>query len=243
MHKILEQVRHGLIVSCQAVESEPLYGPKHMAAMAKSAEIAGAAGIRANGKADIAAIKKTVSIPIIGIVKLQSAGSRAYITPFFRNAREIVEAGADIVALDATAVSRREPLAELIGKITCKLGVPVLADISNFDEGIRAAAYGASALATTLSGYRSYNDKFTHPDFALITRLVRSAGVPVICEGRIQTPRDLALALQAGAWAAVVGTAITRPIAITGKFMAALHMGGAKDKPAENLNYERSLNA
>ncbi|MFA6713739.1 MAG: N-acetylmannosamine-6-phosphate 2-epimerase [Victivallales bacterium] len=218
----VKRLKNKLIVSCQAAPGEPLYGPAFMAAMAKSAELAGAGAVRINGAADIAATRQAVNIPVIGILKRQSPETRAYITPDFRCARQLVEAGADIVALDATNAFRTEPLEELIFKITNELKVPVFADVSNFSEGIKAAAYGAAIVASTLSGYKTYNAGIASPDFKLITRLAVNIAVPVVCEGLVNSPEEAARALRAGAWAVVVGTAITRPREIAAKFAAAM---------------------
>lgn len=205
-----------LIVSCQAKADNPLHGPQFMAAMARAAEAGGARGIRANGPQDIAAIRAVTDLPIIGINKQWLESYEVYITPDFASARAVVEAGADIIALDATSRSRpKESLEELIGLIHTKLKKPVFADISTLEEGLQVAELGVEYIATTLAGYTPYTLWMDEPDFALLENLVKSVKVPVIAEGRFWTQEQVAKAFGLGASAVVVGTAITNPQEIT----------------------------
>lgn len=224
---IFESFQHGLIVSCQAMPDEPLYGSAHMLAMARAALQGGAMAIRANGPADIAAIHAALSLPIIGLYKQDIEGFEVRITPTFASAVQLADAGADILAIDASSRPRPDgrSLQELINDIHAHLGKPVLADISTFDEALLAVECGADAVATTLSGYTSYSPAQSEPDFVLLERLVahlKPVGIPVIAEGRIATPAQAARALALGAWAVVVGGAITRPQWISAQFVAAL---------------------
>lgn len=214
-------------MSCQALEEEPLHGSSHMKAMARAAVMGGAAGIRANGPKDIRAIRKEVKVPIIGIYKIFTPGYEVFITPTLKEAREIVRAGADIVALDATPRSRRGHLSigELIAAIKRELKVPVMADISNFDEAMEAGAFGADLIATTLSGYTAGTRSRKIPDFDLLRRMVRKLKTPVIMEGGIRIPEQARRAIRLGAHAVVVGAAITRPQVITKYFVSALKKG------------------
>lgn len=213
----------GLIVSCQAREDNPLHGPVHMAAMARAAEAGGAAGLRANGVADIAAIRAVSALPIVGIAKRWRGGFEVYITPGFADAQAVAAAGADWIALDATPRGRDgEPVAALIARIKGELGKPVFADVSTADEGIAAARAGADAVATTLAGYTPYSRKPDGPDFELIRALVAAVDVPVIAEGRFWTPDEVARAFALGARAVVVGTAITNPREIARRFARAV---------------------
>lgn len=220
MNNVVESLKGGLIVSCQAPEGTPLHGSSIMAAMARAAEIGGAVGIRADGPSDIRAIKQAVNLPVIGINKIGRSDSEPYITPTVEAAREIVQAGADIVALDATLRPRLTGLtaAELISQVKA-LGVPVMADISTFEEGVAAAAAGADIVATTMSGYTPYSPKMEGPDFALVEALIKAVKCPVITEGRVWTPEEARRALRLGAHAVVVGTAITRPHVVTERFV------------------------
>ena len=221
--QLISALRGRLIVSCQAPEGTPLHGSSFMAAMARAAEVGGAAGVRANGPDDIRAIKAAVPLPIIGIYKIRDPEFEPYITPTFEAAREIAEAGADIIAVDATLRPHPKNLtaAELIAQIKT-LGLPVMADISTLEEGISAAEAGADIVATTMSGYTTYSRRSDEPDFALIRELVASIKVPVIAEGRIQTPEQARQAIDLGAHAVVVGAAITRPDVITKRYVEAL---------------------
>jgi len=210
-----------LIVSCQARADNPLHGPQFMGAMAQAAAEGGAGAIRANGAADVAAVR-AANLPVVGINKVFSERFDVYITPNFAAAREIAEAGCDIIALDCT---RRErdgaTVNELIRRIREELGKPVFADVSDLDEGLAAEQMGADYVATTLSGYTG-GPKPLAPDLDLVERLARACRVPVVAEGRYNTPDLARAALDAGAHAVVVGTMITNPREITRHFAETL---------------------
>jgi N-acylglucosamine-6-phosphate 2-epimerase len=224
---LFSRIQGGLIVSCQALEDEPLHGAHIMAAMARAARQGGALGIRANSPVDIAAIRAAVDLPIIGLYKENIPGCLVYITPSVRHAAAVAEAGADMVALDATLRPHPEGLsaAELIRQVKAVTGKPVLADISNYAEGVSAWQAGADALSTTLSGYTAESPQLEEPDFDLLARLAVDLPLPVIAEGRISTPEQAARALELGAFAVVVGSAITRPQLITRQFARAIARG------------------
>lgn len=224
-HPAVERLRGGLIVSCQATSTDILSGPDHMALMARSAELGGAFGIRANGVTDIAAIRRAVSLPIIGIFKQDLPDLGVRITPSLEAARAIVQAGADIVALDATrrgAEEGRLAAADFIRLVKAELGVPVMADTATFEEAVAAAEAGADIVATTLSGYTAYSPPAKLPDFALVEALVKALQSPVISEGRISTPAEARRILDLGAYAVVVGSMITRPRWIVQHYVEAL---------------------
>jgi len=213
-----------LVVSCQARADNPLHGPVHMAAMALAAEAGGASGIRANGVEDIAAIRAVTTLPIIGISKVWDDRFPVYITPDFGDAARIARAGADIIGLDATARPRNgEPVERLIARIRTELGKEVFADIATLEEGRAACAHGATYVASTLSGYTEETAarKGEGPDLELLEALVSALPVPVVAEGRFDTPELVAEAFRRGAHAVVVGTAITNPREITKKFIRA----------------------
>lgn len=220
MHDIFPS--RGLIVSCQALEDEPLHGGDTMAKMARAAVRSGAIGIRTNGAHDIAAIIKTVEVPVIGLIKRDIPGSDVFITPTMEEVKAIVEAGADIVALDVTdredRLERVKPLIEYVHST----GRLVMADISTLEEGLAAESLGADFIGTTLSGYTPYSPQQEEPDFGLLRGLCERVKVPVIAEGRIWTPEDAARALETGASYVVVGSAITRPQLITARYVDAL---------------------
>jgi N-acylglucosamine-6-phosphate 2-epimerase len=224
MHPILKALEGGLIVSCQAQPHSPVYGARFMAAFARCAELGGAVAIRANGARDVRAVRQAVSLPIIGINKRRNPRYSVYITPTFESARQVVRAGAQIVALDATHRTRQGKLSPeaLIRRIREELGVLVMADIDTLEEAQAAEASGADMIATTLAGYTEQRERTLGADLDLVSALAARLRVPVICEGRLAAPSDVRAAFEAGAYAVVVGTAITNPIAITQAFVAAL---------------------
>ena len=219
LHPVLAAVRGRLVVSCQAQPHEPLHGAAHMAVMARAAVEGGAAAIRCESPADVAAIRAAVEVPLIGLWKRGDAG--VYITPEREHCMAIAEAGADMIAVDATDRPRPVPVPDLVAHCRDVLGKPVLADVSTLAEGLAAEAAGAAAVAPTLSGYTG-GPTPKEPDWALLAALLAEVDVPVIMEGRIWTPEDAARALAMGAWAVVVGSAITRPQLITRRFADAL---------------------
>lgn len=215
------QVRGRLIVSCQALAHEPLHGAAIMARMAVAAQQGGAAAIRANSPEDVRAICAAVDLPVIGLYKEDMAGYPVYITPTLGHAVQIGQAGAAVIAIDATARSRPEPgtLAEYIAAIHSQTGCLVLADVSTEAEGVAAEAAGADMVSTTMSGYTEYSPQQREPDLALVAALAQRLTVPLLAEGRYRLPEQVAAALQAGALAVVVGGAITRPQEITRWFV------------------------
>jgi len=220
--KILSKIKGGLIVSCQALEDEPLHGSFIMAKMACAAMSGGAAGIRANGAEDIVAIKKSVKLPLIGIIKKVYKGSGVYITPTIDEIDELVRAGADIIATDATGRVRPKgkTLADFYEQVRTKYPeIILMADISTFEEGVNAEKLGFDLAATTLSGYTEYTAGTKLPDLRLLKKLVNRLKIPVIAEGGISEPKELKKAIGLGAFAAVVGGAITRPQQITRRFV------------------------
>jgi N-acylglucosamine-6-phosphate 2-epimerase len=218
---LLGRLRGGLIVSCQAEEGEPLYGSNYMSAMAVAAAEGGAVGIRANTPKDIAAIRLAITLPIIGIYKRDTPGYAVRITPTVESALQVAQAGADIIAIDST--SRPQPedftLEERIRLIHAQTSCPVMADIATYGEGQAAQEAGVDLVSTTLSGYTEDSPSQEGPDFELLQKLVSTLKIPVVAEGRIASPEQAGRALQLGAFAVVVGTAITRPRWITERFV------------------------
>lgn len=209
--KIVELLRGGLVVSCQAPENSPLDNPKIIAALARAAETAGAVAVRINGPKNIRAARAAVRIPIVGIYKQRAKGREVYITPTFEAAAAVRRAGADIVALDAT--SRPRPgdatAAQLIARVRRELRCAVMADVASLADGVAAAAAGADLVATTLFGYTRDTAGRPLPGFDLLAELVRAIKAQVVCEGGINQPAQVAEAFRRGAFAVVVGTAIT----------------------------------
>lgn len=225
---LLTRIRGGLIVSCQpeaeARESDPMNSPVIMAALARAAVLGGAVAIRADSPADIAAVRAAVSVPLIGILKRDVPGFAVRITPTLADAERVAAAGADAIALDATARPRPGDLtaADLIGAVKAATRKPVFADVATLEEGVRAAGAGADAVLPTLAGPARDGAADDEPDFELLAALIHAVSVPVIAEGRIATPAQAARALELGAWAVCVGSAITRPRRITASFAATL---------------------
>jgi N-acylglucosamine-6-phosphate 2-epimerase len=216
-------LERGLIVSCQARPDNPLHGPVFMAAMARAAQQGGAVGLRANAPENVRAIKAVSDLPVIGIHKVRLEGFEVEITPALRWAQAVAEAGADVIALDATGRTRPEGSAgDLIARVKGELGLPVFADVATFEEGLAAAEAGADYVATTLAGYTRESVRTEGPELALLERLCRALDVPVVGEGRFDDPRQVAAAFACGAFAVVVGTAITNPREITRRFARAV---------------------
>lgn len=221
--EILQRLKHGLIVSCQALSSEPLYSSFIMSRMALAAYQGGAIGIRANSPADIIEIKKTVDIPIIGLYKVEYDDSEVYITPTMKEVDELMEVGPDIIAIDATNRIRpnNQTLSELFSKVREKYPDQLfMADTSCYEEGLKAKELGFDIVGTTMSGYTEYTKESEMPNYELIKHYVDTLDMPIIAEGGIWTPEQLKTALELGVWSAVVGTAITRPKDITERFVS-----------------------
>jgi N-acylglucosamine-6-phosphate 2-epimerase len=194
--------------------------------MALAAQQGGAVGIRANTPTDIRAIKAMVpDLPLIGLYKVNLPDfPDVYITPRLQDALEVAHAGADIIALDATLRPHPEgTTAEFIATVKAETGKLIMADIATEADALAAVEAGADVLSTTLSGYTADSPKQDVPDLDLVHRLAnRHLPIPVIAEGRIHTPEQARAALEAGAFAVVVGGAITRPQQITTRFVQAI---------------------
>jgi N-acylglucosamine-6-phosphate 2-epimerase len=218
-----QRLRGQLIVSCQASEGDPLDDLDTLTRIATSVLRGGAGGLRAEGVSRIAAFRALTQLPIIGIIKTYDANGDVYITPDFRSAKAISDAGADIIALDCTArrLTATEPWPELITRIHTELNRSVLADIATLADAQAAERAGADAVATTLYGYTAETTGIRTPSWPLIQSLVTHLTIPVLMEGHITDPREAHRALQLGATAVVVGSAITRPETIASRFVLA----------------------
>lgn len=220
---MLATIKGKLIVSCQALEDEPLHSSFIMSRMALAAKQGGAVAIRAQGVDDILEIKKTVDLPIIGIIKRNYNDSDIYITPTSREVELLISTGCEMIALDATLRIRpnQEKLEDLLVLIH-KHDRLAMADCSTYEEAIHAQGLGFDVVSTTLCGYTPYSHAQEGPNLELIGQLVKDLNIPVIAEGKINTPEDLKACMNMGAYAAVVGGAITRPKEITKRFVASL---------------------
>lgn len=221
---LVEQVKGELVVSCQATIQEALFGSDTMAKMAISAMRGGAKGIRANTPVDVKAIRKALpEVPLIGLYKEVLPDYEIIITPTLKHALAIAEAGADVIAIDATKRAHPEgDIASLINKIHEMTDCLVMADISNEEEALYAESVGADVVSTTLSGYTSYTPKLEGPDLDLVKTLAAEMKIPIFAEGRYHFPDQVRAALDSGATAVVVGGAITRPKEITERFVKAI---------------------
>lgn len=218
--QILEQLRHGLIASCQPVRGGPLDRPPLVAALAQATLAGGAVGLRIEGLADLEATRAATSVPIVGLVKREVPGSPVYITPELSDVRALAERGADIIAFDATLRPRPVGVGTMIEAIHA-LGCLAMADISTLEEGLEAHRLGADFVGSTMSGYTEYSPQSSGPDLELVQELSKR-GARVIAEGRIATPEQARAALEVGAFAVTVGTALTRIELLTQGFVNAL---------------------
>ena len=223
--KIREKIKGGLIVSCQALDNEPMHSSFIMGRFAKAAAEGGAVGIRANTAEDITEIKKTVDLPIIGIVKRDYPDSEVYITPTMKEVDELMAVGVDIMAIDAK--KRLRPggvnLAAFVKQIKEKYpDVVLMADTSDYDEMIYADKLGFDFVGTTMRGYTDYTKGVKIPDFGVIKKVSAEISAPFIAECGIWEPEYLKKVLDCGAFAAVIGGAITRPQNITKRFVSAI---------------------
>ena len=197
----------GLIVSCQPVPGSPLDKPDIVAAMALAAEQAGAVALRIEGIENLRATHARVSVPIIGIIKRDLPDSPVRITPFLADVDALAGAGASIIAFDGTQRERPVAVAELLARIH-QHHLLAMADCSSVQDGLDCHRLGADIIATTLSGYITAQTP-EEPDLALVKALSHE-GCRVIAEGRYNAPALAAQAMQNGAWAVTVGSAITR---------------------------------
>ena len=222
---MVSKLQRGLIVSCQAEEGSPFNSPQFIAAFAKAAELGGAIGVRIRDIENVKAVSQVVKLPMIALTKGKFDSGKVLITPTLDDVLKLVDAGADIIAIDVT--SRRRPNGmsgiEFLQLVRSKISNPVIADISNVHEGLAAAEEGSDFVATTLSGYVEGAIKSKYgPDYELIREIASKTRTPVIAEGRIWTPEQAKKALYHGAFAICVGSAITRPVDIVRRFVDSL---------------------
>lgn len=224
MHPLVAALEGRLIVSCQAYPGEPMRDPRTMAQVAASVERGGAAAVRAQGIEDIRQVKDAVDVPVIGIWKDGAEG--VFITPTLDHCLAVIDAGADILALDGTARTRPDgrSFAETVAAVRERFAGPIMADCDSLDSALAAAGAGAEIIGTTLSGYTDARPRTEGPDLELLGDLANSlpATSVLVAEGRVHTPAQAAACADAGAFAVVVGTAITHPTTITTWFRDAV---------------------
>lgn len=226
MNKLLEQLKGGMIVSCQAEDDDPFNAnPEYMALFAKAAEMGGAIGIRTQGIEKLKAIKRATKLPVIGLLKSQFPDGTVCITGNFDEVEQLISAGSDIVAIDGT-FRNREGLTgpEFIKAVKLRYGCLVLADIATYAEAKACEEAGADCVSTTLNGYTpdtmQYHDG---PNYDVLKDCVKGLSIPVFAEGRYNTPAEAGKAMELGAYAVISGTAITRPRVITQWFVAEIN--------------------
>ena len=222
--EIYDKLKKGLIVSCQALDDEPLHSSFIMGRMALAAKMAGASGIRANTVSDIKEIKKNVDLPIIGIIKKDYDNIEIYISPTIDEIDDLVNEGVDIIATDATNMKRpkNDGLEDFYMEIREKYpNIKLMADCSTVEEAIFADKLGFDYIGTTLVGYtpQSKGDKIDADDFKILREIIEKCDHPVIAEGNIDSPEKAKRVLELGAFTVVVGGAITRPQNIAKKFV------------------------
>ena len=222
---MLEQIKGKLVVSCQALPEEPLHSSYIMGRMAVAAYLGGAAGIRANSVVDIAEIKTQVDLPIIGIIKQVYEGSSVFITPTMKEIDALYQESVDIIAIDATDRVRPDgtTIEQIFPTIREKYKDQLfMADCSTYEEAVLAAELGFDCVGTTLSGYTEKTKGNELPDFQLVEKLTKTLSVPIIAEGGIWSPEQLGRMFSLGIHSAVVGSAITRPMEITKRYVQAV---------------------
>jgi len=217
---VFDQFKGGLVVSCQATEGTPMNTPMFIAAQAMTVEQAGAKAIRAQGIENVALVVKSVKVPVIGLVKSFTSDSDVYITPTVKDVLALVEAGADIVAVDATQRSRLGgvTLEQFYAEVRKHTDVPLLADVDSLENAVNAEALGFDAIATTLNGYTDIPTTGL-PNIDLVLQIAKSIKVPLVAEGGFANPTHVRNAIENGAWAVCVGTAITNPYLLTKHFI------------------------
>lgn len=223
--EVFKKIKGGLIVSCQALDNEPLYSPYIMSRMAYAAKLGGAYGIRANSPEDIIKIKETVDLPIIGLYKKNFHDSEVYITPTEECVDALMESKPDIIAIDAT--NRLRPYGLTLDAFFMKIrnkypDMLFMGDCSCIEDGIHAEELGFDLVGTTLCGYTNETKDTELPNISLMKQMASTVKIPVIAEGGIWSPEQLKAAIDSGVHAAVVGTAITRPMEITKRFVNAI---------------------
>ncbi len=228
MDDLVKKLENKIIVSVQAEGNEPLNKPEYLLALSQSVISGGAGGLRLCGVKNISFISKNVSVPVIGLTKLEPTPinwlDSVYITPALDDLKALLKTPAEYIAIDGTKRIRADnsSLSDQI-KLIKQSGKKSVCDISTFEEGVNAIELGADLISTTLSGYTKETRYKVNegPDFDLLAELVDESPAPVIMEGRIWEPQDVKKAFSVGAFAVVIGTAITRPHIITRKFVSA----------------------
>jgi len=226
------KIKPGIILSVQLEPTDPIVDPCFVLSMGKIAESVGATAVRTNGGKHVKILKQNLRIPVIGLVK--NRAYEAYITPTFDDVKEVVSSGCDVVAIDCTRRNRPIPLEELFGMIRTNFPyVEIIADIADEIDAQQVLPLKPDYIATTLSGYTEYTKNTWLPNIRLVKELASFSLVPVIAEGGYSTEKEIVEAFLSGAYAVVIGTAITRPWVTLSKFIEAFrninNIGGNKN--------------
>lgn len=220
---VLDHIHHRVMVSCQAYEDEPLNQPAIMAAMARSVVRGGACAIRAEGLADLQAVREAIDVPLVGLEKIGTDG--VFITPTLDSALRVAGTGCDVLALDGTRRPRpdgRDLASTVAGIRERHPTLLIMADCATRDDAVAAVDAGVDIVGSTLAGYTEDRAATAGPDLEVLAEMCASVGVPVVAEGRYHTPHDVTAAFAAGAHSVCVGSAITHPQRITERFVAAV---------------------
>lgn len=226
-NNFLTQVKGKLIISCQALPDEPLHSSFIMARMARAAKMAGAAGIRANSVVDIQAIQDETHLPVIGINKHVFPDAETFITPTLKDMRAVAATGVPVVAVEVTGRTRPNHgvLADDVRQFRNEFpNTLLMADTATLANVREADALGFDVIGTTMHGYTQDTQgmNVADDDFAYLKSVLKTTTTPVIAEGKIDLPEKLKRCLDLGCTAVVVGGAITRPLEIAQRFIAAI---------------------
>jgi N-acylglucosamine-6-phosphate 2-epimerase len=240
MNQIFEELKDGLIVSCQSEGDDPFNSPEGVTLFARAAEMGGAKGIRSEGIEKTKSILANVKVPVIGLIKSKFEDGSVKITGSFKDFESLLEIGCHIIAVDGT-FRKREGLTgpEYIHYLKQNYNAIIMADIATYDEAIACVESGVDCVSTTLSGYtpETFHLRKDQPDFDLLKKLVIQLKIPVFAEGRYNTPEFCSQAIKIGAWSVVVGTAITRPRIVTSWFVEAIESAAIE----KTFDYNNSL--
>ena len=226
--ELFDSIKGSIIISCQATPGEPLYVKEKsiMYLMARAAKEAGAKMIRTSSQRDILAIKEETGLPVIGLIKREYPGYSGRITMTMREVDECMDALADIVSIDCTDTERGDGLTapEFLKNVKEKYpNIIIMADCATLEEAVAAYEAGADLVGSTMNGYTAATAHCTgEPNYEWVKQMAATLPCPVIAEGRVHTPEQAKRMLEIGAWAVVVGGAITRPLEIANRFMEAI---------------------
>ena len=224
--ELFDLIKGSIVISCQATPGEPLYDKDRslMPYMARAAKLAGAKMIRTSSARDIAGIKEETGLPVIGLIKREYPGYTGRITMTMREVDECMEVFSDIVSIDCTNCERGDGLTppEFLHQVRAKYpNIIIMADCATLEEAVAAWEAGADLVGSTMNGYTPQTSSCKgEPNYELVRQMVETLPCPVIAEGRVHTPEQARKMLDIGAWAVVVGGAITRPLEIAARFMA-----------------------